>query len=349
MAPARTGGGLLLERLPVTVVIPAHNRASMVRRALESVAAQVPTPPAEVIVVDDASSDDTAAAAARMGARVVRHEHNRGEGAARNSGIQAASQPWVALLDSDDEWLAHHLHTLWQLRGEHVLVADSTVSRVEQPPAERFSGLVTRRAATLRSPGALLYPQNFIAPSATMVRRSTVLDAGGYRTDLARAADLDLLLRVLERGTGVVSPEVGAVYHEHPGQVSRDRSAMRNAHWDVSTGCGERPWASTALLHRVRACVIWDELRAAARDGRRWEAAREGRRLASHPQRMLGLVGMLAWRLLARRRTTALGHGGDVPLTPRLGPEGLRSPARALETAVEAALFRALDIRPVER
>ena len=91
--------------LPVSVVIPAFNRPEMVARAVRSALEQQPRRPAEVIVVDDASSDDTAAAASAAGARVIRHEVNQGEGAARNTAIRAARHDWVALLDSDDEFL----------------------------------------------------------------------------------------------------------------------------------------------------------------------------------------------------------------------------------------------------
>jgi cellulose synthase/poly-beta-1,6-N-acetylglucosamine synthase-like glycosyltransferase len=58
--------------LPITVVIPAYNRAELLPRALASVAAQTATP-AEVLVIDDGSTDDTATVADRLGARVIRH------------------------------------------------------------------------------------------------------------------------------------------------------------------------------------------------------------------------------------------------------------------------------------
>ena len=326
--------------LPVSVVIPAYNRADMLARALESVAAQRPSAPAEVIVVDDASSDNTARVAEASGIRVIRHECNRGEGAARNTGIEAASQPWIALLDSDDEWLPHHLDVLWELRANHVLVAASALSQDEQLGLQRFAGLVTRRPATLRSANSLLYPQNFVAPSATMMKRQALLDAGLYRTDLPRAADLELLLRVLGHGTGIVTPRVGVLYHQHRGQVSGDRSEMRLAHWDVSTALVERGGASSSLLERIRGAIAWDDLRAALAAGRRPDAFSQARLLVSHPQRVIGLLGTLAWRGLARRRSRTVSRRGITV--------GGRSRPAPLESAVEAVLLRAFDLRPVE-
>src|SRR4051794_4178924 len=110
------------EPLPISVVIPAYRRADLVRRAVASVRAQRPAQPAEIIVVDDASGDGTADAARDSGATVVVNPANVGEGAARNVGVRAATQPWIALLDSDDEWLPDHLSRLWPLRDGHVLV-----------------------------------------------------------------------------------------------------------------------------------------------------------------------------------------------------------------------------------
>lgn len=89
----------------VSVIIPTHNRARMVVRAVESVLPQCRAGD-EVIVVDDASTDDTATRLQTFGDR-IRYERVRhgGAGWARNSGIGLARNPLVAFLDSDDEWL----------------------------------------------------------------------------------------------------------------------------------------------------------------------------------------------------------------------------------------------------
>jgi glycosyltransferase involved in cell wall biosynthesis len=54
-------------------------------------------------VVDDGSTDATSQVAAAGGAVVVRHPATRGVSAARNSGIAAASAPYVGFLDDDCE------------------------------------------------------------------------------------------------------------------------------------------------------------------------------------------------------------------------------------------------------
>ncbi len=96
-------------------MIPTHNRAALLVRAIESAQRQT-YPHLEIIVVDDGSTDDTAAVVESLGdqrIRYVRHDINRGAPAARNTGIHLATGQFIGFLDSDVEWapekVAHQL------------------------------------------------------------------------------------------------------------------------------------------------------------------------------------------------------------------------------------------------
>jgi glycosyltransferase involved in cell wall biosynthesis len=92
-----------------SVVIPLHNGAPTIERAIESVLAQR-LPPMEIIVVDDGSTDDGPAIVAEAFPEVVlHHQVNMGAGAARNAGIVQARSEWLAFLDADDVWGPSHL------------------------------------------------------------------------------------------------------------------------------------------------------------------------------------------------------------------------------------------------
>ena len=91
--------------LAITVIIPTHNRAGLIRRAVASVLA-ASGPDDEVIVIDDGSTDDTRNALASLQTRIrYIYTSHQGAGAARNRGIEEARNPFVAFLDSDDEWM----------------------------------------------------------------------------------------------------------------------------------------------------------------------------------------------------------------------------------------------------
>src|SRR5688572_23641621 len=91
----------------VSVIVPVFNRAATLARCYESVKAQTVSD-WELIAVDDCSSDDSVKVLERFDdprIRILRHQVNRGAGAARNTGMEAATGEFVAFLDSDDAWL----------------------------------------------------------------------------------------------------------------------------------------------------------------------------------------------------------------------------------------------------
>lgn len=90
-------------------MVPAHRRPRRTQRAVDSVAAQTYRP-LELVVVDDGSSPplEEGLSLPEDSLRrcvLVRHEVNRGANVARNTGLEAARGEYLALLDSDDEWL----------------------------------------------------------------------------------------------------------------------------------------------------------------------------------------------------------------------------------------------------
>lgn len=299
------------DRLPITVVIPAYNRAHMLAGAVLSALGQRPRPPAEVIVVDDGSADDTAAVAERLGATVIRHPHNRGLAAARNTGLAAASCEWVAFLDSDDAWLPHHLEHLWDLRDGHVLVASSALRCAPDPADDRLHGPAARRPTVLRSARQLIHPGNPVPVSAAMARRDAALAAGGFRARRGVVEDLDLWLRLLADGTGVCSPRIGIAYRLHAEQMSaQDDRAMQLAHLEAGEARRADWGGSRTPLRRFEGVAAWDNARSALARGERRRALRWGAYALRDPQRAIGAAEVVAQRLVLRRRLREARAGG---------------------------------------
>lgn len=279
---------------------------------MASIAAQLRRP-AEVIVIDDASDDDTAAVAAALGARVIRHDRNRGIAEARNTGVRAATQPWVALLDHDDEWLPGHLAALWRIRAEHPLVSNSALACGDNPAEDRFWGAASRRPLVVRSPAAILWPTNPIPASATMVRRDAVLAVGGFRPPDG-VDDLDLWVRIVEHGSAVISPVVGLIYRVHDGQISHDVAAMHSGHLVVARAFSDRGWWSPRLPERCIGVAAWDRLQLARAGGRRGAVVGEAWTILRRRDRLIGVVGLWRRRLALRRRSMVVSRSGQPSL-----------------------------------
>ena len=93
----------------VSVIVPTYNRRETIQTAIASVQRQTFSD-WELIVVDDGSTDDTAALIEGSDPRLVLlRQENQGVNGARNAGLLRARGRYIAFLDSDDEWLPHHL------------------------------------------------------------------------------------------------------------------------------------------------------------------------------------------------------------------------------------------------
>ncbi len=99
--------------IDVSVVIPTYNRNKTLIRAVTSALKQN-YQNFEIIVIDDASNDGTEKSMRSVNDKkivYVKHEVNKGGSAARNTGIKLSRGSYIALLDSDDEWLEDKLIT----------------------------------------------------------------------------------------------------------------------------------------------------------------------------------------------------------------------------------------------
>jgi len=86
----------------VSVIIPAHNYAAYLPRAIKSCLDQSHRR-LETIVVDDGSTDDTKDIVHTFGDRVVYlFQKNSGVSSARNAGLDRAAGDFIAFLDADD-------------------------------------------------------------------------------------------------------------------------------------------------------------------------------------------------------------------------------------------------------
>ena len=103
----------------ISIIIPIYNVASYIEACMQSICEQTYRD-FEVILVDDCGQDNSVQLAVEtlrgggIEAIVLRHEHNRGLSAARNTGMTMAQGEYVLFVDSDYMLVARSLELLHQ-------------------------------------------------------------------------------------------------------------------------------------------------------------------------------------------------------------------------------------------
>jgi glycosyltransferase involved in cell wall biosynthesis len=249
-----------------TVVIPAYNRAATLATAIRSVLDQS-LQDFEIVVVDDGSKDNPKAVVDAIADPRIRYiaQVNKGGGAARNAGIDAAQGRYVAPLDSDDVFLPHHLQTMKALveGGENL----AGYARIQVDRGEGRTFLKPPRA--LRdgeNMGEYLLCERGFVPTITLVVERAMAAKVRYHENLRIAEDTDFAIRLQLAGCRfAMAPHAGAVWKDmsDPNRTSAIGAAasvkgQRFAKWlqamkpDLThrAWLGARGWAYAKLAAR---------------------------------------------------------------------------------------------------
>jgi len=309
----------------IGVVIPTYNRATLLPRAMRSVLAQT-FADLELIVVDDASADGSADVAERCEdprVRVTRLATNGGVSHALNQGIAATRGEFVTFLGDDDEWLPELMERLVaRLDGDGGSVFSVAYSDARVVPASEDGDRPHLPEGDILND--LLLGTIQIFASACLVRRSALLEFGGYDETFRQGGDRDLWMRMAaashrfaavreplavvhrEHGLGHIlgDPVVRAVaaerHHRRWGRLARQRMG------DEYTR--RRRWQSQRKRREQRKIV-----KRLVRAGSRTEAWRYARRMAPtlpwgtpYVAQALSVAALGPWPYRLRRAAKAL-------------------------------------------
>ena len=314
----------------VSVIVPAYNAERGLRRCLDSVLDQT-YPHREIVLVNDGSTDGTAAIAEEYDGRIrVIAQSNRGECAARNTGLLSAHGEYLAFLDHDDYWDPLFLETCVRFLEEH---PDASAVSTASDHRSALSARVRRMPARLTTDGAegagrvldnffaFWADHDHVCAGSVMLRGSLFDKAGGQREDLVLSGDLEywgylatfgrwgFIPRVLLHvdGTASKGPGLDEKYRR------RYQMCARVADWE-SRLAPRISAADRAGFERVRGRVATWYVFAKVFVGRDREAFQEARTWRGSLQGRYGMLwkagltaGVFSWMPMARLLRIRLG------------------------------------------
>jgi glycosyltransferase involved in cell wall biosynthesis len=225
-----------------SIVVPTHNRASTLGRALRSVAAQTFSD-YEVIVVDDGSADSTPEYLKTLRGpryRSIRNERSLGVSGARNRGISAAIGQWIVFLDDDDELRPQALAALYErltsspqldfLWGARLVHEMDAAGRCIALREDDWNSVPSTVSGT-----SFLNLVLRIATNSTFTVRRTVLQAlGGFDEQLRVSEDRDLFIALAKNDClGAAVPRRLMDVDERSTSLSRSVGGRAGAETDL--------------------------------------------------------------------------------------------------------------------
>ncbi len=241
--------------MPMSVIIPTHNRADQLRNCLDALAEQTETfDNYEVIVVLDGCTDHTeamlAAAAVPYPLRVLQQER-QGQAAARNRGGDAASGRVLLFLDDDvvpTQGLVEHHLRLHRTRGRAVglgalpLLVRQRAHWYVRWFEERWNTHFLHLGMPERRPSWQdCYGGNLSVPRAAFV------EIGGFATDVPHSHDAELGYRLEESGMSFVYLADAAGRHDDTKGLRELTSAIQR-HGAAAVELSRRHPGARALL-----------------------------------------------------------------------------------------------------
>jgi glycosyltransferase involved in cell wall biosynthesis len=212
--------------------MPVLNGEAFLREAIDSVLKE-PFSDLELMVVDDGSTDSTPAILAECAARDPRVRVHREEGdnlaTVLNRGFRLCRAPLFARLDADDVSVSGRLAAQVEFMASHpeVVLLGGQALLINEEGEDFATARYPLEDSGLR---AALKTGNPFVHSAVAISREAFEAVGGYRENLDHAEDLDLWLRLSERGKLANLPQPVVKYRIHGSQLSLQKQEDQAIH-----------------------------------------------------------------------------------------------------------------------
>lgn len=207
--------GEKVEEFAVSVIIPAYNSEKTIVKALDSVRKQTSSQYIkEVLVINDGSTDNTKKVVENYKKEYdtfpiqLINKDNGGVSTARNMGLSLAQGNWIALLDSDDEWVPNKIECQVAVLMRHKEIDFLGGNHTEQIIKVLGKKIDRLYRPTVKELCIKVFPQ-----TSTVIFKKRIYDEiGGYDETRKYCEDGQFFLKICEKYNYYYMPQQVVVY-----------------------------------------------------------------------------------------------------------------------------------------
>jgi len=220
----------------LSVVIITYNMASLLVNALNSLTNQTCNI-FEVIIVDNFSTDGTEELINKYKSKLhIQYKKIKNYGIlskSRNVGISLSHSEWIAFLDADDYWENNKVEILLKvinrIKGQNYVAIthnciekDLVSGKTKKMECIKYNGELNKN---------LILQRNFFCLTGTTVKKSTVLELGGFceEKEIATVEDYDMWIRLSKVGKFYYIDKFLATIVLHKGNCSKKADIQMKA------------------------------------------------------------------------------------------------------------------------
>ncbi|MFN3480235.1 MAG: glycosyltransferase family 2 protein [Thermodesulfovibrionales bacterium] len=239
----------------VSIIVRTKDRPKLLRRALQSIAAQTYRP-IEVVLVNDGGCDldieELKAILSDVSLNYIRLEKNTGRAHAGNVGIENARGEYIGFLDDDDLLYRDHISTIMGfLKESEYGVAYTDTYIVKNVPTKEGYKPVSRYVAfKIDFDKDRLLFQNYIPLLSLLIKRDLLIKES-FDPEFDLFEDWDLLIRLSNHTMFYRIPETTSEYH------LRDDNMVLNMHPNTFPHIEARYRVYRKHMNLIRERAFW--------------------------------------------------------------------------------------------
>lgn len=209
----------------ISIVIPTYNRIARLRATLDALVRQtIDKALFEIIVVDDGSEENIAgivtelATTSHADLRYVRQKRAQA-GSARNRGILEARSSLVLLMDNDILVSPHHVGRHLDLHLKYPAPEIGVLGRIV--PGGSGVDLLRRRESDIKPNGFMtggepIIAESYLVTADVSLKKDFIVQSGMFKPYLPVVEDMDLALRLRDRGLCLLYCREAEAVHTEP-------------------------------------------------------------------------------------------------------------------------------------